>query len=329
MPSASRRELAVRLPPPQDFNEAAWDQFDGQNNTQNSSFLDAPGFLSPTCRAWGMLANGTAPPLPGGIAATGPAVVWSERRAALASDHLEAAFPPTFVLSPLRNAMALNLDKEEADAAATAAAVRFGLTGNTSFAPAGFSATVGLWLGRGVNGAMEAWGSAARAHAAGTKLGGGGLVRRRAAAEQRRRSAHPLPQTLLVFEGVTYFSFLWSKLSNHPFSLPATAGLFGAQASARRSDVTLQYLGYSTDNGAYYYYNTAPGLNYQETMVRQGPLGGGEGEREAPLVGLSLEGIRLKGAAWRETPDALTSLFFVFRQAAVRRDADVLGLPFK
>jgi len=32
-------------------------------------------------------------------------------------------------------------------------------------------------------------------------------------------------------------------------------------------DYTLQYLGYSTDNGAYYYYYTEPHKNYQETMI--------------------------------------------------------------
>ena len=32
-------------------------------------------------------------------------------------------------------------------------------------------------------------------------------------------------------------------------------------------DYTLQYLGYSTDNGAFYYYHTEAGKNYQETML--------------------------------------------------------------
>ncbi len=33
------------------------------------------------------------------------------------------------------------------------------------------------------------------------------------------------------------------------------------------ADVGLSYLGYWTDNGAYYYYHTAPGLNYQQTLL--------------------------------------------------------------
>lgn len=36
---------------------------------------------------------------------------------------------------------------------------------------------------------------------------------------------------------------------------------------SRAMDVTLQYLGYTTDNGAYYYYNTEPGQDYGETLV--------------------------------------------------------------
>ncbi|CAF3718368.1 unnamed protein product [Rotaria sp. Silwood1] len=35
----------------------------------------------------------------------------------------------------------------------------------------------------------------------------------------------------------------------------------------RLSDVTINYLGYYTDNGGYYYYNTEKGVNYEETMV--------------------------------------------------------------
>ncbi len=36
---------------------------------------------------------------------------------------------------------------------------------------------------------------------------------------------------------------------------------------SRAKDVTLQYLGYTTDNGAYYYYHTIPHLNYQDTLT--------------------------------------------------------------
>ncbi|CAF4204876.1 unnamed protein product [Rotaria sp. Silwood2] len=35
----------------------------------------------------------------------------------------------------------------------------------------------------------------------------------------------------------------------------------------RLNDLTINYLGYYTDNGAYYYYNTEKGINYEETMV--------------------------------------------------------------
>lgn len=33
------------------------------------------------------------------------------------------------------------------------------------------------------------------------------------------------------------------------------------------SDISLSYLGYTTDNGAYYYYQTVPGKNYQDTII--------------------------------------------------------------
>ena len=35
----------------------------------------------------------------------------------------------------------------------------------------------------------------------------------------------------------------------------------------RLSDITVNYLGYYTNNGGYYYYNTEPGINYEETVV--------------------------------------------------------------
>ncbi|CAF0936306.1 unnamed protein product [Rotaria sordida] len=36
----------------------------------------------------------------------------------------------------------------------------------------------------------------------------------------------------------------------------------------RLNDLTINYLGYYTDNGAhYYYYNTEKGINYEETIV--------------------------------------------------------------
>jgi len=36
---------------------------------------------------------------------------------------------------------------------------------------------------------------------------------------------------------------------------------------AYKRDLAMQYLGYSTDNGAFYYYTTEPGKNYEDTLV--------------------------------------------------------------
>ncbi|KAK3742202.1 hypothetical protein RRG08_056560 [Elysia crispata] len=43
--------------------------------------------------------------------------------------------------------------------------------------------------------------------------------------------------------------------------------LHGKSSKARDSDLTLTHLGYWTDNGAYYYYNTEKGKNYEDTIV--------------------------------------------------------------
>lgn len=34
--------------------------------------------------------------------------------------------------------------------------------------------------------------------------------------------------------------------------------------------ILYKYLGYWTDNGAYYYYNTEPGFDYERTMIDVG-----------------------------------------------------------
>jgi hypothetical protein len=39
------------------------------------------------------------------------------------------------------------------------------------------------------------------------------------------------------------------------------------RGNAHMRDFTLNYLGYSTDNGAFYYYHTEPNKNYQQTMI--------------------------------------------------------------
>lgn len=38
-----------------------------------------------------------------------------------------------------------------------------------------------------------------------------------------------------------------------------------------------RYLGYSTDNGAYYYYNTVPQSNYEDTMLAVAQYAASEG----------------------------------------------------
>jgi hypothetical protein len=42
---------------------------------------------------------------------------------------------------------------------------------------------------------------------------------------------------------------------------------FNRSNEHRLNDLAVNYLGYFTNNGGYYYYNTQPGLNYEETMV--------------------------------------------------------------
>ncbi|BFZ04181.1 hypothetical protein BsWGS_07220 [Bradybaena similaris] len=43
--------------------------------------------------------------------------------------------------------------------------------------------------------------------------------------------------------------------------------LYQKSRAPRDNDLTIQYLGYWTDNGAYYYYNTEKGKNYEDTII--------------------------------------------------------------
>lgn len=52
----------------------------------------------------------------------------------------------------------------------------------------------------------------------------------------------------------------WGQLLRRYFNKPDAS-------VARARDITLQYLGLTTDNGAYYYYYTEPGKNYMDTLV--------------------------------------------------------------
>jgi hypothetical protein len=59
-------------------------------------------------------------------------------------------------------------------------------------------------------------------------------------------------------QGVRYTMYLWGDLLLHKYGKPRTRP---------DADLPIQYLGYWTDNGAYYYYKTEPGTNYQTTMI--------------------------------------------------------------
>jgi hypothetical protein len=68
-------------------------------------------------------------------------------------------------------------------------------------------------------------------------------------------------QTLMfIGDGINSAMSDWGTLLREAYGKPDLL-------SARAKDVTLQYLGFNTDNGAYYYYNTVPGMNYQDTLI--------------------------------------------------------------
>ncbi len=125
-----------------------------------------------------------------GIKGTGPLVVFTED------------LSTSIVMSPFSHFMAANQAFSEDDRT-----VSYGVMGNVSSVPAGYTLETIIQVGSGVQSVMMDWGDA--------------LLSR---SGKGRDDA-------------------WTR------------------------DFALQYLGYSTDNGAYYYYNTIKGKNYQDTML--------------------------------------------------------------
>jgi len=77
--------------------------------------------------------------------------------------------------------------------------------------------------------------------------------------EVERIPAGTVYRTLIVQgQGITQTLLRWGELLQ---------AWHGHQRPSADADVGLQYLGYWTDNGAMYYYRTAPGLNYHQTLM--------------------------------------------------------------
>lgn len=69
-------------------------------------------------------------------------------------------------------------------------------------------------------------------------------------------------QTILYAsnQGITHAMHNWGKTLRTYYNKPDAS-------EARKRDLTLQYLGFTTDNGAYYYYHTDNNETYEETLL--------------------------------------------------------------
>lgn len=147
--------------------------------------LVAPGFVSPQLREWNSGLNMT-----GGIGGTGVLSVFDGAGTAV-------------VLSALSSPMVVS------HVCPAPGRLSYGIMGNVTTVPAGFSTEVVLTASSGgVNAAMGEWGEVVRSY----------------------------------------------------------HGKANATV-ARQRDVTLRFLGYTTDNGAYYYYHTKADSDYEQTLV--------------------------------------------------------------
>ena len=172
----------------QDKEEQLVDNDNDNNNGRKSDgrrrLLEAPGFTSPIMGSWSDKTK-----LSGGIGGTGVLSIFDKD----SGDSL--------VFSALDNPMAVSSHSPRQGT------LHYGVYGNCSEIPAGFTISVTASVGKGINDAFQHWGSSMRKY-------------------------------------------------------------FGKQSLqvSRSMDISLQYLGYTTDNGAYYYYNTEPDLDYGTTL---------------------------------------------------------------
>ena len=158
------------------------------DNIDKRRALVAPGFDSPLLGRW----NDVSANISGGMGGSGVLCVF----------EAGAVKNRAVVVAPLNNFMSASHKFYSEDGS-----LSYGVMGNVTDIPTGFSLKTLMFIGTGINGVMSDWGRLMRGY--------------------------------------------YEKDD-------ATA--------ASKKDITLQYLGFTTDNGAYYYYNTAPGMDYQDTM---------------------------------------------------------------
>jgi len=68
--------------------------------------------------------------------------------------------------------------------------------------------------------------------------------------------------SLIIFyssDGINQLIKQWGKTMQN---------IYSKTNKYRLNDLTINYLGYYTDNGAYYYYNTEPQMNYEQTIIK-------------------------------------------------------------
>ena len=154
------------------------------DKNERRRLLVAPGFTTPRMGSWSDETK-----LSGGIGGTGVLSIFDKN----SGDSL--------VLSALDNPMVVSSHSPRKGT------LHYGVFGNCTSIPAGFTLSVTASIGKGVNDAFQHWGSSVRKH-------------------------------------------------------------FGKQSLqvSRSMDLSLQYLGFTTDNGAYYYYNTETDLDYGTTL---------------------------------------------------------------
>jgi hypothetical protein len=164
---------------------AQWVSWYYGESSSRRKLLAAPGFQTPIYGLWNRNAT-----LDGGIGGSGVICLFHDHDI------------KSIVLSALTGLMSLSHESSRAGA------LDYGVMGNATSFPKGYSVKVIMQFGTGISSVMGDWGNTMR----------------------------------------LFYNSKASQIS-------------------RQSDLTLNYLGFTTDNGAYYYYNTIPTLSYEDTII--------------------------------------------------------------
>jgi len=184
----------------------------------------------------------------------GGPIVFFRRNISDSSRHSNNAFVVSALTNPMAHSYAVYDPTQDEDAedslhgSRLGAFIAFGCMGSISTIPAGYTISTLIQHGQSIKHALSAWGSTLRQfhgpHGCGKKW---------------KRGCTTSSSTTTAIAA--------TAISIDDYSTGADASIGEAREVLNDGDYTTTHLGYSTDNGAFYYYQTEHGMDYEQTLL--------------------------------------------------------------